>query len=330
MEPYMQTILAIVGVAISVVLFVIGYRQTIGARKERVRAANTDLEKTLLRRIVLESYQPTVDGVARLIEGKARDHRVKPRDLYSESQVLNTIFTRILESDFITPEQRSGILGRLSPVLQKAEEAPFEEALFLELPTERKRVYTRTIVPLFMGVLASVMGALVVLLLTLTDGAQLLTPAVLTAFIGSFTVIIMIFLAYRLREAQEETSSASALQAALEFEEEVQRVLQKIDVGAKTHVRANIGGRESEFDFIAEIGDRRILIEVKAWSRRVPISILRDVVGKLRQAIEALGADEAILVTKGALDLPPGSLEDARIRTMTLRELRNYLVHGMA
>ena len=77
--------LTIIGIAVSVSLFLLGYRQTIGARRERIRAANAELERILVRRIVLEKYTPTQMDLSRLIDGKAGDYRVRRADLISET-----------------------------------------------------------------------------------------------------------------------------------------------------------------------------------------------------------------------------------------------------
>ena len=95
MENYL---LSILGIAVSIMLFLIGYRQTIGAKKERIKSANSEVEKIMVRRIVLESYTAKPIDIARLIEGKARDFRVKVGDLLSDSQIMNCIYTRILET----------------------------------------------------------------------------------------------------------------------------------------------------------------------------------------------------------------------------------------
>ena len=108
-----EYILGIAGIAVSVGLFFLGYRQTIGARKERTRSANEEIEKILVRRIVLEEYAPRVEDIARLIDGKARDFHVRPMDLLSEGQLLNNIFTRVVETDFIPRELPSW--GHLRP-----------------------------------------------------------------------------------------------------------------------------------------------------------------------------------------------------------------------
>lgn len=319
METYLLTFL---GILVSVGLFLLGYQKTVGARKERVKTANTDLEKVLLKRVVLECYRPTTDDLSRLINGKARDHRVKPRDLLSEVQLLETVFTRINESDFMTPDQRNEILTRLSPVLLKAEEAPVEEIRVAELSSLRKEVYSNTFIPVIIGIFASIAGALVAFLPRLSDTIKLVTPPVFGVFVLSFTVIIVIFLIYRIKESQEETGSKNTLQSAIDFEQEVSRALRR------TGVTSELARPNSGFDFMFTIGEKKILIEVKAWSRRAPISIIRNLVARLSQAIKVHSADEAIIITKAPVELPPGSLKNTRVRIMSLRELRNYIAHG--
>lgn len=111
-------LIAIVG---AIILLVLAYRQTIGSKMVRVRLANEDLETILMKRVVLEGYQPTAEGLSRIISGKAREYGLKRGDLMSESQVLDVIFTKIIESDLITQELRSDLIKRLSPMLKIVE-----------------------------------------------------------------------------------------------------------------------------------------------------------------------------------------------------------------
>lgn len=321
METYLLTFL---GILVSVSLFLLGYRQTFGAYKERVRTANTDLEKVLLKRIVLESYQPTTEDLSRLINGKALDHRVKTRDLLSEIQLLEILFARITESDFVTPSQRNEILKRLSLALVKAEEVPVEEIRVAELPSLKKRLYSRDIIPAIMALFASIVGTSVVFLPELSETTKLLTPSALAVFSASLAVIITIFLIYRLKESQQEISSESALQSAIDFEQEVAGVIEKLGITSE------LSRPDSGFDFMTMMGGKKILVEVKSWSHRAPISIIQHLVARLREAITAYGADEAIIITKAPVELPPDLFKDTGVRIMSLREFRNYIVHGKA
>ena len=144
------------GIAVSVGLFLVAYRQTIGARKERIAAANSELERILVRRIVLEKYIPNETDISRLIEGKARDYRVRSTELLSEAQVLTTVYTRIMESDLIPADQRDEILGRIAPVLSESERAPVQEEALQEVTSSQRRFRTTQAVLALSAVLASV------------------------------------------------------------------------------------------------------------------------------------------------------------------------------
>ena len=116
----MSTIIAIAVLA-AAILIIIAYRQTIGAKMVRVRLANEDLETILMKRVVLEGYQPTAEGLSRIISGKSREYDLKRTDLMNESQVLDVIFTKVIESDLITQELRADLIKRLSPMLKVVE-----------------------------------------------------------------------------------------------------------------------------------------------------------------------------------------------------------------
>ena len=58
----LNIVLAVLGTAVSILLFVIAHRQTIGARQERVRTANDEIEKILVRRIGPGRLRPKPRG----------------------------------------------------------------------------------------------------------------------------------------------------------------------------------------------------------------------------------------------------------------------------
>ena len=321
MESFLQPF---IGVFVSVVLFLVGYRKTIGARKERVQTANTDLERTLLKRILLEGYQPTVNEIRRFIEGKAQDHQVRTRDLLSELQILTALFTRILETDLISPPQRDAILSKLFPLLQKAEDSPLEKSRVLELSEERRPVYRRTIFTLIpMALLASAMGALLVATSAAFGGSAV--PLLKTGglvFVVSILAILMVLLILRIREAHEESGGSLLLKAAISFEEEVLWVLKKAGARLRLGEPRPQGG-----DFVAEVRGKQVLVAIKPWIGGVPMQLVQAAVDQLREGIKHENVDQGILVLMESLHLPLESLEDSQIRVMTIRQLRNYLAH---
>ena len=122
----MSTVI-LISVILAIILLYLAYRQTIGAKLIRVRLANEDLETILMKRVVLEGYQPTAEGLARIISGKAREFNLKRGDLMTESQLLDVIFTKVIESDLITQELRSDLIKRLSPMLKIVEAEQVKE-----------------------------------------------------------------------------------------------------------------------------------------------------------------------------------------------------------
>lgn len=64
----LSTLLGVVGVALTILFFVVGYRQTIGARKERARAANKAATDAIFRRLTLEEkFETDPPAVNRLL-----------------------------------------------------------------------------------------------------------------------------------------------------------------------------------------------------------------------------------------------------------------------
>ncbi|CAA9380751.1 MAG: hypothetical protein AVDCRST_MAG93-9155 [uncultured Chloroflexia bacterium] len=163
-------ILGIAGIVLSVVLFLVGYRQTVGAKRERVNAANAEVERIIVRRIFSDSYTLRLTDVSRILEGKARDFRVRTSDLLTESQMLAVVYTRIMESDFIAEEQRGPILERIMPVVNESEDASAKELRNMEVvPAPQGRIWITTALTAIMGVAASVLGTLVAFLPNLRD-----------------------------------------------------------------------------------------------------------------------------------------------------------------
>ena len=309
-------------------MFFLGYRQTVGAKKERIINANAEVEKILVRRIVLENYKACSFDINRLLEGKARDFRVKVGDLYSDSQVLTNIFTRIMESDFIPQSQREDIVGRLTQILEKAETSPVQEGEISELPSSRQYFISKTLTPVVLAGVASVIGGLVTVLPEIgkvnINKEELFS--IIFAVTGlSFTIIITVFFFYRLRESQEETTYSSRsklLKEYLDFERQVIGVIKKS--GAKVSPASL---RDRGYDFQVSIGGKKILVEIKSMPRRLPTSIIGQMIQKLSEEVDKSGADEGLLITKNSVELPKERLEGKSISIMSLDEFRNYLSH---
>ncbi|MCZ2405946.1 MAG: hypothetical protein LC097_04315 [Burkholderiales bacterium] len=317
----MDTFLAVLGIVVSLVLFLIGYRQTVGAKKERIAACNAEVEKILLRRIVLEGYTPARLDVERLMDGKARDFRVSSDDLLSVGQVLNTLYTRIVESDLIPAEERKAMVERITPSLSESESKPVEEVALSTAETRRLEA-TKSVALAAMAVLASLVGALTTALPELanfdTTQPGMFRTFAATAF-ASLGVIAFFLVTYRLRNAQEDArTKGSEVEQYLRFEGVVAASLKK----SGFLVRPVPEGRAG--DFLVERRGRKSLIEVKSWPRRVPARMLSELADRLRRTAVELGADEIIVVTQAPLVETAEALQIPGVTFLTQRQLQSF------
>ena len=328
----LNIVLAVLGTAVSIFLFVIAHRQTIGARQERVRSANDEIEKILARRIVLEGFDPTQEEIVRLIDTKARDFRVRPTDLLSDSQFMNNIYTRIVESDFILREQRQQILDRVGHAIEVAEEQPVLEQAVDQIAAQKHSRSYATYSMVIAAVAASLIGATFSVLPEIneifanTDKFSSTLPLIIATISMSLVTISFISLVYRIREhQQEQPNKASTIETYLAFENEVFGVLKKSRVSI-TQSPVD-GGRSREYDFLVERAGELLLVEVKNWTRKMPSPLISRTIKKLQQALEDANASYAVIVVPKLIDTRSPFPNDERVKVMTLGEFRKHLAH---
>lgn len=325
MDGYIQTA---IGVFVSVVFFLIGYRQTIGARRERTASANRAIYKALLRRLVLEDYSPKLDDVNRLIEGKAQEFKVASGDLHSDEQILNQVFAEIFDNDFIAPEKRTEIEARLSGTLdQLAKGKQKVDDLRLVNPDQEKQ---RLIFLGVLGLLASLMGALVSSLLlgekialfgADANSLKSMLP-VITAFAASLISVVAISFVKRVRESPDELRSRStaAMEDAL-LEHQVAATLAKLQ--SPIQVQPKIGLLRP--DFAVKAGTKRIAIEVKSWRSPPPMAIVSRTARYMQELLRSEEVDLAVVVTRGRLPNIDKLTSIENVHFVSLKDLEEWL-----
>ena len=291
----------VLGIAVSIVTFLLGYRSTIGARKERVRSGNDEIEKILVRRIVLEQFEPSPDEIVRIIDAMSRDFRIRPTDLLSEDQLLNNIYTRIVESDFIPREQRQEILERLGRTIDEMNRSPsLEQSIEEVVPQSFSTRITPTALPAMaaMAASATVAGTIFAVLPNFPRGLQSLTevlPLLFATAAISLALIGFIVVTYRLRERQQEEPGKSAtLSSHMEFPNEVFRILK--DCVTEPNKRLQQSRYDKGYDFSFEDNGKKIIVEAKNWNRGVSPSLFAREVSRLEGVLAKEDATVAILV----------------------------------
>ena len=241
---------------------------------------------------------------------------------------MNNVFTRIVESDFILPEQRKQITDRIVDAIQEAEKPPTQEHTIDEFVTEvRSRSYGTYLMPI-VALSASFVGATISILPEVQnlwgDSETLLDilPVSVATTLMSLVTISFIALIYRIRDRQqEEPSKVTALEGSRSFEREVFRALQRAEPQMNSDLE--IAGPDRRYDFAVTHLGQKVLVEAKNWIRPMPPSIVARTFEQLQGVLKQEQATYGIIVTPKFIDTRPPN--DGQIRLMTLKEFKGHL-----
>lgn len=316
MDGYLQTGL---GILVSLILFVIGYRQTIGARKERAKNANSSVHRAIMRRMVLEDYAPIYTDVSRLIEGKAREFQVSLNMLFSEEQILNSLYTEVFDSDLISPSQRIEIENRLSECFTKLENEPSKPSFseFQQLRVERKSTKD-SLTAMVLG--ASMLGAMSSVLFKFIETKTLEVEWLFSGIgvlVASVAVLTSLSIYRKSKEVEITPSRGSAQIISSEFESDIAKILMKNKFDFA--IEQPVGNLRP--DFLVKHNGKVIAIEAKSWNKSVPIHFMRRTIDYMNQLAQSEGIDQAILVTNKNSVVPIGRLESDKVSVVSINGL---------
>lgn len=291
MEGYIQTG---IGIIVSVVLFFIGYRQTIGAKRERAKNANQSIHRVLLRRSVIEKYEPSNTDLTRLIEAKSREFQVNESDLYSNDQIVTNLFGEVFDSDLISPEQRSEIQARIEKYFRVPDQNVEEIANVRHSLIARSRSAAPDSI-IRMVAIASMLGATATGFVgTFLQGFERQVAISVLTSLGASLVILGVVAIYRKNKLASESSDQNQYQFSKSFEVAVGKTI--IKNGFSFDFSPLVNG--SRPDFIVEIDGKKIAIETKDWDEHVPFRLVRRAIEDLRKTLDSPDIDRAILVTR--------------------------------
>jgi len=303
------------GAVLSLALFAFSYRQTVGARRERIRGANGEMERVLVKRFVQDAG-PSLKDLERYIEGKAREHQVSGSALLSAEELLMNAYARIFEDDLLDPSRRDESANRIKVLLDQLDKEPMDElrppAVGDEILVERRR----RLVAVLAGTTA-ITGSLAALLPAI--GGQINGGAYLAALGVSLAAIGAVSVLFRLRyEDDPDQARDSALQSAARLERSVERVVRRY--GGKRLV-----GPDRGLDFLVKRKGKRLGIELKIWNRPISRPNLGRAVKSASLAGKRIGVDEVLLVTPNSLPVSTDGIGNGDVRVIGVDELAAVL-----
>lgn len=285
--------LGALGVILTVIFFVIGYRQTIGARRERARAANKLLVDTLFRRLALEDeFSLSRVDVVKLISGWAITARVRSTDIHSIREVEDLLLSRAVESDYITQAQRRNISNRITRIFAE-EETP----VFLG---KRERDSSRSHVEWLLALgsaLAAAVSALIAARVIQVDSTDIATTGLFeSAIFPSFALILIttvaLLLYTRARDISRPGTDEPRPIASRELDFE--RMLFSAAQRRNTSIRPSA---YPVFDYLFEEDGKLVGVEVKQDLNKLSTQFLKRLNVRFQDAISRDFVSRAIVVS---------------------------------
>ncbi|MFH1892463.1 MAG: restriction endonuclease, partial [Candidatus Zixiibacteriota bacterium] len=141
----------------------------------------------------------------------------------------------------------------------------------------------------------------------------------------SIVASLILWTAFGLKERQDEPGNDEAIEDEIEFHQSVASMILKARKKVSLRLKHNALTDTRSADFLIEVGEKKLIIEIKAWNSSVPPQIVYELIDRLTKARKELGADLAIVVTRRSINLNALDIQQRGVQFMTRRELRNFL-----
>jgi hypothetical protein len=293
----------LLGIVLTIVFFVVGYRQTIGARKERAGAVNREVTEILLRRLLLDAkFNPNIDTVEQLLKGKALEHRVRLADIYPIDSIFLLLHSNVLGNDYVQFTQRQLILKKINKCLGELEASSKATSETLSKGARRRLRDGQFPVEIILGIASGLMAILVNLFATrifigeISDKFKIefLVPFLGGLILVTLTVIVLV-VAVRLRDRttpNKQTEFPPSVSESKDFELRFVHRLQREDIDFVFQNR--------EIDLIVLRNEGRVAVEIryKILSKR----FASHLVSRVKIGMEKYECNKGYIVTKNQID----------------------------
>lgn len=309
-----------IGIVVSVILFLLGYRQTIGADKERARAASEAVYRAILKRVALEDYQPRLIDITRLVEGKAQQFQVKPKSLVTPEQLMSRLYADIYDNELIGPSVRGEI--------QKRVETALDELAKRDLGRETVFALSRNIIeggslllPLLV-VGAALVGTLASNSTGIIQGENF--PAnwqVFLAALGAVTAVLVL----RLRVDSVSLTLVDVFEVVLGPWVK-RKNLSSLVIKTLEDMNLPYQLRGVGWDITTESGGTTLGLVLKDWQGSVELADISKLLYHIQQMSRMFAVERTIVVVRRPIrQLPTVALKEANVDICTIDQLRTYL-----
>lgn len=285
-------ILSVLSVFLTVLFFVIGYRQTIGARRERAGIANQSLVDTFFRRLALEdNFDISRADVEKVLSGWALNAKLRRSDIYSLQDLENLLSAKAIESDYVAETQRREIGERLSKIFNDN-----KNSVFIGAPKkDNKKIRPELVLGVVSGFASLLAAAGTTMIGSTLTGTGFIRAdrnsiEVMAVAILSTVLIMLTYLWVKdsFRPSVNETSSA--VNTALELE--------RVFLGmAKNHGIPIKISDDRSFDFIIEHRGDNIGVEIKMDINSVSKKMLEQIISRISSSISSGRIQKGVIIS---------------------------------
>jgi len=211
------------GLGVPIITFLITYKKTVGARRERERTAYREIISIMVKLVAHEQINPNLDVISGLIRSKAREYNVNI-DIPSLPTIFEDVMTKFVENEFISQDVKKNLIDKVLSLQEEVLEAKEvkEAAYRVGEATTAELLSTVT------AILTTIVGAITVIAVTkaIQPKIVLIAPFIIIATIT--TVLVTLFFYLELTEESAKKETESARYGGPIFEKMVSSALEKI------------------------------------------------------------------------------------------------------
>ena len=338
--PLVGILETIAGIGVSIVLFVLGYRSTIGARKERIRAARAEIVRVLLRLVAVDGDELTLTILQRTIAGIAAQHGVEALAVGPPSLIANLLYAEIMTSDLMDGSVRESVRNRIEGAfridlgetgeegeaeqgvkpIRPAPAAPTGAAREIEgsaekftitynipraesVEREERESKRETGTTVAIGIISTIVGIALSALVWLTQNTGLDKASLLAALGGTVATmagIVGVFITRQREQNKVQEENIREAKVARSELDSYRRVLRALNEAGS---RVSTAGPDDGADARIELEDgTTMLVELKRYVDRKTLSHVAE---RLNRARQEQSSTEGVIVV---LNPPPESV----------------------
>lgn len=318
------------GVVISIVLYLLADRKTIGAKREKINSIYEEVIKTLFRSIIHESYIPSIEEIERMITTKCIKNKLKLNYFPEPLEFVNAVYTKIMQDDVLEGKKKKSLINKVNEYIEINSKKVSDEIEDETVDTGKEDKFR-----LLLMVMSSVMAVLFTFFITINK-TNLFPRETIYLLIGTFVAALTsIMMLTFIKRYKEDNTISSQIQNKYrnykELENKISRMIKNFESVVEPRIITSKGRARVDFQF--KKGNKKYFVEIKSFSSSAPRSSIYQLmrVGRILKLENKNNITILVTNNKRAISLYYNDLNTAWDHIFDETEFkifRNKLVHS--